>query len=56
MDYRLKDKVPEPITLDDICKYGCENSEAATNCIAEILEQLYKTDKYHTLITADGYN
>jgi hypothetical protein len=56
MKYRVKDKLPEPKTLDEIVKYGIENPEAATNCLAEILEQLYATDKYHTLITADGYN
>lgn len=56
MKYRVKDKLPEPKTLEEIVNYGIENPEAATNCFAEILEQLYSTDKYHTLITADGYN
>jgi len=56
MKYRVGEKVPEPKVFADIAAYGIKNGEAATNALAEILEQLYATDKYHTLITCDGYN
>jgi small subunit ribosomal protein S29 len=56
MNYRLANKLPEPRTIMDICNFGIENPVLATNCIAEILEQLYYTDKYQTLITCDNLN
>lgn len=56
MDYRLSDKLPEPKKLIDIVEAGIENPEIATCAFAEVLEQLYNTDKYQTLVTVDGYN
>ena len=56
MNYRLSDKLRDPKTIIDICDYGIANPGLATNCIAEILEQLYQSDKYKTLITLDNYN
>lgn len=44
MDYRLKDKCEDPETLLDIANAGIEWPDAATNAIAELLEQLYNTD------------
>jgi len=46
MDYRLSDKLEAPQKLIDIVNYGIENPDAATNAFAEILHQLYKSDKY----------
>ena len=46
MNYRLSDKLADPKKLIDLVDYGIENPEVATNVIAEVLEQLYKTDKY----------
>lgn len=41
MNYRLSDKLRDPKTIIEICDYGISHPELATNCIAEILEQLY---------------
>ena len=35
---------------------GINNPEVATNAIAEILEQLYQSDKYKTMVAIDNYN
>ena len=56
MNYRLRDKLPEPKTLLDICNEGIAKPDLATNAIAELLEQLYKPDRVKVLITIDNYN
>jgi len=40
------DKLPEPRYISDIVNFGIANPELATNAVAELLEQLYHTDKY----------
>ena len=40
----------------DIVEFGITNPDLATSCFAELLEQLYHTDKFHTLFAIDGYN
>ena len=56
MNYKLSDKLSDPKTLMQVVEYGINNPELATNAIAEVLEQLYKSDKFKTLITVDNYN
>ena len=56
MNYRLSDKLSDPKKLIEIVEAGIENPEIATCAFAEVLEQLYHSDKYQTLITIDGYN
>ena len=46
MDYRMSEKLEAPKKLIDIVNYGIENPDASTNAFAEILHQLYKSDKY----------
>jgi len=46
MQYRLSDRLADPTLLLDIIDYGIENPESSTNAVAELLEQLYQTDKY----------
>ena len=54
--YRLADKLPQPKTLMEIVQFGIANPELSTNAFAEILEQLYNSQQFHTLIAIDGYN
>lgn len=56
MNYRCADKLPDPKKLYDIAQLGMDNPDLATNCMGELLEQLYNTDKFHTLFAMDGYN
>lgn len=35
---------------------GIKNPEVSISAFGEVLEQLYKSDKYQTLITLDGFN
>lgn len=56
MNYRLSDKLADPKLLIQIVEEGIINPEIATNAIAEILEQLYNSDKYKTMIAVDNYN
>lgn len=56
MNYRLSDKLADPKLLIQIVEEGINNPEIATNAIAEILEQLYNSDKYKTIIAVDNYN
>lgn len=53
---RLAHQLHEPKTLLDIANFGASNSNYATVCIAEILEQLYNTDRCNTLIAFDDFN
>jgi len=55
-DLRLADRLPEPKTLLDIANFGVSEAPFSTVCIAEILEQLYNSDKCNTLIAFDDYN
>lgn len=56
LEYRVADKCKAPKTIMDIIAVAEEDPMLATNAIAEILEQIYHTDKYHTLMTLDAYN
>lgn len=56
MNYRLSDKLADPKLLIQIVEEGINNPEIATNAIAEILEQLYNSDKYKSMIAVDNYN
>lgn len=56
MNYRCADHLPNPKKLIDIIDLGIANPDLATSCFGELLEQLYQTDKFHTLIALDGYN
>jgi small subunit ribosomal protein S29 len=56
MNYRLSDKLADPKLLIQIVEEGINNPEVATNAIAEVLEQLYNSDKYKTMIAVDNYN
>jgi len=53
---RLSEQLHDPKTLMDIADFGIENPLLATNAIAEILEQCYKSDKYKTMVTVDNLN
>ena len=52
----MSDRLEAPKKLIDIINFGLENPDASTNAFAEILQQLYKTDKYQTLVCVDGIN
>ena len=56
MNDRLSDKLTDPKLLIHIVEEGINNPEIATNAIAEVLEQLYNSDKYKTMIAVDNYN
>jgi small subunit ribosomal protein S29 len=56
MNYRLVDKLHEPRKLIDILNFGIANPDLSTNCIGELLEQLYNSDKFHVLFALDGFN
>jgi hypothetical protein len=56
MEYRLSDKLSDPKKLIEICDEGIRNPVVATNCIAELLEQLKHSDKVHSMICIDDYN
>ena len=49
-------QLPEPKKLMDIVDLGIAMPDLATSCFGELLEQLYASDKFHTLIAVDGYN
>ena len=52
----MSDRLEAPKTLHDIVQFGLDNPDASTNAFAEILHQLYKSDKYQSLICVDGIN
>lgn len=56
MEYRMKDKLPEPTKLIEIVDMGLEDPKLATNAFAEVLEQLYDTDQFQVMIAVDGFN
>lgn len=56
MNTRCGEKLPDPKKLIDIIDFGIMDPELATSCFAEVLEQLYNTDKFHVLWAMDGYN
>lgn len=55
-EVRLGKHLPDPKTMMDIIEAGIEDPWYSVNAVAEILEQLYTTDKYKTLITIDNFN
>ncbi len=56
MNIRCGDQLPNPKKLIDIIDFGIANPDLATSCFGELLEQLYSSDKFHTLLAMDGYN
>jgi hypothetical protein len=40
----------------DIVDLGIAKPDLATSCFGELLEQLYHSDKFHTLVAIDGFN
>lgn len=56
MKIRCSDKLTNPKKLIDIADFGIKEPELATSAFGELLEQIYATDKVHTLFAFDGYN
>lgn len=50
MSHRLSDKLTDPKKLIEIAEFGIQNPELSTNAFAELLEQMYMTDKFQTLV------
>lgn len=55
-DRNLLEELPEPKNLLEIAEYALEDSELATNALAEIKEQLYHTQDAKVLVAVDDYN
>jgi hypothetical protein len=53
---RCSASLPNPKKLMDIIDLGIASPDLATSCLGELLEQLYHTDKFHTLLALDGFN
>ena len=53
---RLREKLPEPKTLLDLCKYAEKDPEYTTNVIAEVIEQLREQEVHPVLTVVDDYN
>lgn len=53
---RLSNELPAPKKIKDIFLFAFQNPLLATNAIAEILEQIYNTEKHNVLIAIDDYN
>ena len=53
---RLSNELQKPTTIKDIYDYAIAHPLLATNAIAEILEQIYNTDKKNVLVSVDDYN
>ncbi len=56
MNTRCGQQLLNPKKLIDIVDHGIANPDLATSCFGEILEQLYHTDKFNTLVAIDGFN
>lgn len=56
MNIRCAYTLPNPKKLMDIVDLGIANPDLATSCFGELLEQLYHSDKFHTLFAIDGFN
>ena len=56
LNYRLSDKLRDPKKLIEIVDAGINDPEVSVSAFGEVLEQLYRTDKYQTLICMDGFN
>ena len=56
LNVRLKDKLAQPKNLLEIAEFGFKNENFCTNCLAEILEQVYNTDKASVLVVIDDFN
>lgn len=56
MQTRCAHVLPDPKNLIDIVDLGLANPDLATSCFGELLEQLYHSDRFHTLLAIDGFN
>ena len=56
MDTRLTKVLPQPKNLWEIVESAKTHKIYVTQAIYEILEQLYKQDKYRVLVAVDGMN
>lgn len=52
----MSDKLRDPKKLIDIVDEGIRNPEVSISAFGEVLEQLYRNDKYQTMISLDGFN
>jgi len=46
MEFRLSDKLRDPIKLIEIAEAGAKDPVLATNAFGELLNQCYNTDKF----------
>lgn len=53
---RLTEKLPEPKTLLELCKFAEKSPEYTTNVVAEVIEQLKEQEVYPVLTVIDDYN
>ena len=56
MNIRCSTQLSDPKKLIDIIDHGIANPDLATSCFGELLEQMYQSDKFHTLFAIDGFN
>ena len=52
----LKERLPAPQTLLELCKFADTEVEFATNIFAEVIEQLQNQESYPVLVCVDDYN
>ena len=46
MDFKLSDKLRDPVKLVEIAEAGANDPVLATNAFGELLNQVYHTDKF----------
>jgi small subunit ribosomal protein S29 len=56
LNYRISQRLSDPKKLIEIVDAGIADPNQSICALAEVLEQLYNTDKYQTLISMDGFN
>jgi hypothetical protein len=52
----MRDVLPAPRTLAEICKFGIDHPKFAVNAIAEVLHQLKSQDQMPVLMVVDNFN
>lgn len=53
---KLKEKLPQPKTLLELCKFAEKEPDYTTNIIGEVVEQLQNQDLFPVLTAVDDYN
>jgi hypothetical protein len=53
---RVSTLLPKPKTLLDIVNFGIDNLRFSNSALAEIMHQLYKSDKHKVMFLIDEYN